>query len=131
MGRIEGIIPDDLEQQVRIEVIKRYGGKKGDLVKGITAALQLWVDSSTVKGLQEQATNPSLQSEEREHATRQLGMMGDSALDALIKVGSSEEIRSSERELAREQIDRILRERRGGRAIPHYSSVTPSGKPET
>jgi len=53
MGRIEAVIPDKLDQEFRIEVIKRIGGKKGNLLRAITEAIELWVGSDeTLKAAQ-------------------------------------------------------------------------------
>ena len=44
MGRINVVVNDALDQRVRVEIAKRYGGKKGDLTKAVEEALRLWVD---------------------------------------------------------------------------------------
>ena len=58
MGRIDAVIPDDLEQKVRIETVKRFGGKKGDLTKAIQEALELWITQEKIKksGITDKAT---------------------------------------------------------------------------
>jgi len=43
MGRICVDIPDDLERRLRLKVIERFGGKKGDLSKAVEEAIRKWV----------------------------------------------------------------------------------------
>ena len=43
MGRISVTLPDKLEKELRIKTIERFGGKKGDLTKAVTEAIQIWV----------------------------------------------------------------------------------------
>ena len=39
MGRVDIILPDDLERQFREEVFKRFGMKRGNLTKAIKEAI--------------------------------------------------------------------------------------------
>jgi hypothetical protein len=43
MGRICVDIPDELEKRLRLKVIERFGGKKGDLSKAVIEAIKDWV----------------------------------------------------------------------------------------
>jgi len=43
MGRICVDIPDDLERNLRLKVIERFGGKKGDLSRAVEDAIREWV----------------------------------------------------------------------------------------
>jgi hypothetical protein len=43
MGRIDIILPDEMETKFREEVFKRYGMKKGNLTDAITEAIQQWM----------------------------------------------------------------------------------------
>lgn len=43
MGRICVDIPNDLERKLRLKVIERLGGKKGDLSKAVEEAIRKWV----------------------------------------------------------------------------------------
>lgn len=36
-------IPDDLERKLRLKVIERFGGKKGDLSRAVEEAIKNWV----------------------------------------------------------------------------------------
>ncbi len=46
MGRIDSVIPDDLERRLRIRALELYGGKKGSLTEALIAAIEAWVDET-------------------------------------------------------------------------------------
>ncbi len=108
MGRIDAIISDELEAKLRIEIIKRFGGKKGDLQKAVEEAIKMWVNINAIEKLKTQATNPDLLPSEREAATRILGDMGFGTVDALLEIGNSSIILPSERDTARNTARRLL-----------------------
>jgi len=43
MGRICVDIPNDLERKLRLKVIERFGGKKGDLSRAVEEAIREWI----------------------------------------------------------------------------------------
>ena len=43
MGRLYIVLSDEVERRVRIEVVKRLGGKKGDLSGAIEEAIKDWL----------------------------------------------------------------------------------------
>ncbi len=43
MGRISVDIPDELEKQLRLQTVERFGGKKGDLSRAIEEAVKTWI----------------------------------------------------------------------------------------
>jgi len=43
MGRISVDLPDELEKQLRIKTVERFGGKKGDLSRAVEEAVKTWV----------------------------------------------------------------------------------------
>jgi len=43
LGRIDVIIPDDLESDLRVKVAQEYGGEKGALGKAVAEAIHLWL----------------------------------------------------------------------------------------
>ena len=45
MGRISVEIPDELEKQLRLKTIDRFGGRKGDLSRAVEEAVGRWVAS--------------------------------------------------------------------------------------
>jgi len=44
MGRIDIILPDDLEKRLRDAVFRRKGMRKGNLKAAINEAIVLWLD---------------------------------------------------------------------------------------
>jgi Arc/MetJ-type ribon-helix-helix transcriptional regulator len=42
MGRISVDLPDELEKQLRLKTVERFGGKKGDLSKAVEEAVRAW-----------------------------------------------------------------------------------------
>jgi len=45
MGRINLVIPDELENRLRKEIAKQFGLKKGNIQKAMEEAIELWIDS--------------------------------------------------------------------------------------
>jgi len=43
MSRISIDLPDELEKQLRIKTVERFGGKKGDLSKAVEEAIKTWL----------------------------------------------------------------------------------------
>ncbi len=43
MGRINVDISNDLEKQLRIKTVERFGGKKGDLSRAVQEAVKTWI----------------------------------------------------------------------------------------
>ena len=43
MGRLDVEVEDALEKRLRLAVIKRYGGRKGDLKKAVVDAIEKWL----------------------------------------------------------------------------------------
>jgi hypothetical protein len=43
MGRISVDLPDELEKQLRLKTVKRFGGKKGDLSKAVEESVRTWI----------------------------------------------------------------------------------------
>ena len=43
MGRICVEIPDELEKELRIKTVERFGGKKGDLSRAVEEAVRTWI----------------------------------------------------------------------------------------
>jgi len=38
-------LPDELEKQLRIKTVERFGGKKGDLSKAVEQAVKTWISN--------------------------------------------------------------------------------------
>ena len=45
MGRIDIILPDELEEKFRAEVAKQLGMRRGNLTLAIQEAIQLWIEA--------------------------------------------------------------------------------------
>ena len=43
MGRICVELSDELEKQLTLKTIERFGGKKGDLSKAVNEAISTWI----------------------------------------------------------------------------------------
>jgi hypothetical protein len=43
MGRINVDISDELEKQLRLKTVQKFGGKKGDLSRAVEDAIKTWV----------------------------------------------------------------------------------------
>ena len=44
LGRINVDISDELEKQLRLKAVERFGGKKGDLSKAVQEAVKTWIN---------------------------------------------------------------------------------------
>jgi len=49
MGRLYVILSDQVERRLRLEIVKRFGGKKGDLSTAIEESVKMWLDNPPVK----------------------------------------------------------------------------------
>jgi hypothetical protein len=43
MGRITVDLPNELDKQLRLKTVERFGGKKGDLSKAVEEAVKTWI----------------------------------------------------------------------------------------
>ncbi len=112
MGRIDAIIPEELESKLRMEVVKRFGGKKGDLQRAIEQAIELWINNPIIEGLQATAMNGDLLPSERTKATEALNEIGYPAIPALNRIANHTRLLPSEREKATMFIQQILKEQK-------------------
>ena len=44
MGRINVDISDELEKQLRLKTVEKFGGKKGDLSRAVQEAVKTWIN---------------------------------------------------------------------------------------
>jgi len=112
MGKLNLVISDELDGKFRLEIAKRLGMKKGNLTKAIEEAMEMWINRPTVEKLKAQAMSKNLLVSERKEATELLGEIGDSALDALLEIGSCDWLLVSERKNARQMTGRILKNKK-------------------
>ena len=43
MGLVQAVLTDATERKLRLEVVRRFGGKKGDLSRAMEEAVRLWL----------------------------------------------------------------------------------------
>ncbi len=43
MGRISVDLPNELEKQLRLRTVEKFGGKKGDLSRAVEEAIKTWI----------------------------------------------------------------------------------------
>ena len=110
MARLDVVVADDLENRFRIEIIKRYGGRKGDLSKAVTEAIEVWMNINEVKMLTQTANNFDLSVSERERAIKILGKCGKAAIPALNRIANNKKFGTKERELALVEMENIITE---------------------
>ena len=111
MGRIDAVIPDDLETQFRMEIVKRFGGKKGDLQSAVVEAITLWIEGDIIKELEKTATSEGKHSTQR-LAIRSLIKMGEIALPALSRISNNTNVADESRNEALSAIIDILASKR-------------------
>jgi hypothetical protein len=46
MGMLNVRLDDELERKLRLEVVRRFGGKKGALRQAVQEAIKLWLETS-------------------------------------------------------------------------------------
>jgi hypothetical protein len=46
LGRINVDISDELEKQLRIKTVEKFGGKKGDLSRAVQEAVKTWINKT-------------------------------------------------------------------------------------
>jgi hypothetical protein len=46
LGRINVDIPDEIEKQLRLKTVEKFGGKKGDLSRAVQEAVKTWIDKN-------------------------------------------------------------------------------------
>jgi len=50
MGRLDVIIPDDIERELRIRVAQVFGGERGALSRAVCEAIELWLKQREPSG---------------------------------------------------------------------------------
>lgn len=46
MGRIDVILPDELEKKFRNKVFKKFGMKRGNITSAIQEAIEQWIEKN-------------------------------------------------------------------------------------
>lgn len=96
MARIDAIIPDALAKRLRITVAQRFGGKKGDLSRGLTEAIETWVESDEAaklaRKLAKNVRDPQTPSRVKENAVAALAKTGSAGLELLAEIGADQSV---------------------------------------
>jgi len=104
MGRIDAVLPDKLEQRFRMEVAKRYGVKKGNMLKAISEAIEAWVSTDEsrklAKMLAKPIRDPKASISVKQHAVTALATTGIAGRELLAGIGADSTIPDSVREQA-------------------------------
>ena len=66
MGRIDIILPDDLEDKLKMEAGRRLGAKRGAFTEAIKDAIGLWLDPETIKLVEKYASSKYLDAETKQ-----------------------------------------------------------------
>lgn len=88
MGRLDAIINDTIEERFRMEAIKRFGARKGNLSKALEEAMGLWIEKDVLENLREKAMRPDTLPSIRGNivdAMKAHGMPATIALSELLK----------------------------------------------
>jgi hypothetical protein len=107
MGRIDAEISDELESKVRMEVVKRFGGKKGDLQKAVAEALEMWVNSDVIQKLKQKAMKSDTTVTEMNDLVDTMKGFGRSALYDLSELLGKEGLTVTETKKINEAIRQI------------------------
>ena len=67
MGRIDVILPDELEHKLRMEVGKRMGAKRGNFTEAIKEAIDIWIKQEEVEALSERGIQKGITISERDN----------------------------------------------------------------
>lgn len=104
MGRIDAVLPDDLERRFRMEVALRYGVKKGNMLRAISEAIELWTTTdksrADARKLGKAVRNPKESSGIKQHAVDVLAAMGAAGRDVLTEISTDSRVPDNVREQA-------------------------------
>jgi alkylation response protein AidB-like acyl-CoA dehydrogenase len=109
MARIDAVIPDVLAKRLRITVAQRFGGRKGDLSKGLIEAIEAWVQTDEAakiaRTLAKTIRDANTPSSVKEHAVTALAKTGAAGLQLLAEIGGDGHVPESVRSQALKAID--------------------------
>ena len=54
LGRLNLVLSDDLERKLRLAVVNRYGGRKGDLSEAVEQAIRDWLGKRSTQSSSEE-----------------------------------------------------------------------------
>jgi hypothetical protein len=104
MGRIDAVLEDKLEDRFRMEVAKRYGVRKGNMVRAISEAIERWITSDEsrklAKTLARPIRDPNASISVKQHAVAALATTGLAGRELLADIGADPKVPDSIREQA-------------------------------
>jgi hypothetical protein len=104
MGRIDAVLDNKLEDRFRMEVAKRYGVKKGVMLRAISEAIEAWVSTDESKKLARTLAkpirDPKASISVKQHAVTALASTGIAGRELLADIGADSSIPDSVREQA-------------------------------
>jgi len=104
MGRIDAVLDNKLEDRFRMEVAKRYGVKKGVMLRAISEAIEAWVSTDESKKLARTLAkpirDPKASVSVKQHAVTALASTGIAGRELLADIGADSSIPDSVREQA-------------------------------
>ncbi len=108
MARIDAVLPQDLDDRFRLEVAKRFGAKKGNMLRAITEALEMWTATDESRGMAKKFAKSVRNSKDstsvRQHSLEALGAMGIAGRELLADIGTDTAVPDSLREQALKMI---------------------------
>jgi Arc/MetJ-type ribon-helix-helix transcriptional regulator len=107
VGRIDVILPDELEHKLRMEVGKRMGAKRGNLTEAIKEAIDLWLKQEEVDRLAERAIQKGISISEKNNIINTLFTYHHAAIPAYVKMIESKTILDEERQQIYDNIQKI------------------------
>lgn len=104
MGRIDAVLPDKLEERFRMEVARRYGIRKGNLLKAISEAVEMWISTDESKRIARMLAKPIRDKAAsigvKQHAVEALATTGLAGRELLADIGGDKDVPDSIREQA-------------------------------
>jgi len=89
MVRVDAVINDELAQKFRMEITKKFGGRKGDLSKALEEAIDLWINQDAIENLKQKALSDDgiFKRKKVFETMKSLGRSSIPALSELVKSG--------------------------------------------
>ena len=100
MGRVEVVLDEELERQLRIHAVTRFGGRKGALASAVNEAISEYVARDALPKLVEAARDPRASKKTRIQALEALRSSGLSGLQALVEIAADAHVDEFGREVA-------------------------------
>lgn len=107
MGRIDVILPDELEHKLRMEVGKRMGAKRGNFTEAIKEAIDMWLKQEEVERLAERAIQKGISISEKNNIINTLFTYRKAAIPAYMKMIESKQVLDSEKQQIYDNIQKI------------------------